>query len=76
MKYNTSKALEELETLFDDVPPETLREQLNFIFFQYLVTTEVKDLHPEFRNLSENFYSLIKFLSQLEKPDTESFINK
>jgi hypothetical protein len=64
MKYTTENTIKELDVLFEIVPPERLREHLTFIFFQYLSLTDKESLHPEFKELSENIYSLIKFLEE------------
>jgi hypothetical protein len=62
MKYATPTTIDELETLFEIVPPEKLRKHLTFMFFQYLSLTGKESLHPEFKELSENIYSLIHVL--------------
>lgn len=66
MKYATPTTIDELERLFEVSPPNVLKDRLMFVFFQYLATTKGENLHPEFNQMSEDFYSLFRFLDEAE----------
>lgn len=61
-----SKVLEELEFLFDMVPPSYLKSSISELFFSYLCNTDQEDLKPEIKEIATDFYCLIKFLEVAE----------
>jgi hypothetical protein len=63
MKYT----INELDVLFEASPPSILKDRLQFLYFQYLITTKAENLHPEFNQMSEDFYFLFRFLDEVLK---------
>ncbi|MCC6372897.1 MAG: hypothetical protein IT236_17970 [Bacteroidia bacterium] len=65
--YTTPHTIDELDFLFASVPPNKLRENITLIFFTYLNNVATDAMPKNFKETSENIYSLIKFLEQAEK---------
>ena len=61
----------ELEALFDFVPPKQLRQSVTQVFFGYLFNMK-KELPENFERISEDIYFLLTFLEQVENHCTKS----
>lgn len=62
------KIIEELEILFEFVPPEKLRQQITFVYFYYLQGDAIKtETQKKFTKKAGDFYFLIRFLELAEK---------
>ena len=58
--------VEELEALFNMVPPSALKKSITDIFFAYLCNTEVEDYKPEMKEIATDFYFMLRFLEVAE----------
>jgi hypothetical protein len=68
------RVVQELETLFDYVPPERLRELITEVFFNHLQKDAIESESPDdFRKMAGDFYFLIRFLEIAEKYRTKRF---
>jgi hypothetical protein len=67
MNYMNKKNLEELDLLFQFVPPKKLRKRITSIFFQYLVKTPANELDKNLQEMSEDIYLLIRCLEKMKK---------
>lgn len=65
------KLIEELDLLFDVVPPHMLRRSVNDIFWAYLCNTEQEDLKPEIKEIATDFNCLLRFLEIAEMYEKE-----
>lgn len=61
-----SRVLEELDLLFDLVPPHMLRRSISEIFWAYLCNTEQKDYKPDMKEIANDFNCLFRFLEVAE----------
>ena len=59
------KMIHELKELFDLVSPNTLRRNLEDLFFQ-CITESDDPMLPDQKNLISHFYLLINFLNEAE----------
>ena len=66
-----TKLIEELDLLFDLVPPHMLRRSINDIFWTYLCNTEQEDLQPEIKEIATDFRCLLNFLEVVEMYEKE-----
>lgn len=67
MKYATPKTVKELELLFEFCPPQTLREGVTKVFFQYMAASGEQNSSKHSKEIIEDFYFLIHFLEEVEK---------
>lgn len=61
MEHTTTQ---ELDKLFTFASPQTLKDRIHYLFFQYTSNTEVSDLPPDFKDLSQDIYFLMDFLDK------------
>jgi hypothetical protein len=61
------KVVKELEMLFEISPPFTLRKSITTIFFEYLSNTDTEFYESNLKEISSDFYFLIKFFEKAEK---------
>jgi hypothetical protein len=59
--------MEELELLFQFVPPQQLRKRITEIWFHYLMHTETHALPADFSEMAEDLYFLISFLEKMKE---------
>lgn len=71
MTYINPNTTEELDLLFQFVPPEQLKSRITHIYFHYLTHAPPKDLPDDFQKISEDIYFLIQFLEKIKTHDTE-----
>lgn len=69
--------MEELELLFQFVPPSKLRKRIDFLFYNYIMDNSTDDLPEDFQEISEDVYFLIRFLEKARKdkfptPETQN----
>ena len=67
MKYATKKTVNELETLFQFVPPKKLRNRVNMVFLEYLSKTQLSDIPENLNEIAEDFLFLLRFLDKAQK---------
>lgn len=60
------KLIDELDHLFDLVPPHMLRRSINDIFWAYICNTEQEDLKPGIKEIATDFNCLLHFLEVAE----------
>ena len=65
------KIKNELEALFDFVPPKQLRQSVTQVFFGYLFNLK-KELPENFERISEDIHFLLTFLEQADNHCTKS----
>lgn len=70
------KLIEELDHLFELVPPHMLRRSINDIFWAYLCNTEQEDLKPEIKEIATDFNCLLHFLEIAEMFEREKETKK
>lgn len=67
MKYATKKTVNELEELFQFVPPKKLNKRLSHLFLEFLQNTPTAQLPKNLRKQSEDLQFLLRFLEKAHK---------
>lgn len=69
---SAENVLKELEELFYATPPVKLKEHLLEVFFTYLIEVSAQDYPINHREITEAYYSLIMFLTKMQKLNERS----
>lgn len=67
MKYATKKTVNELETLFQFVPPKKLSKRITYLFLEYLSKTPTNALPENLNKMAEDTHFLIRFFDKAQK---------
>ena len=60
------EAIEELETLFEFAPPQSIQKSLRTVLFSYLMNTENNMIPEDFNAVVSDLYYLTDFIQKRE----------
>ena len=70
-KIITQQAIEELESLFSFTPPDRLQQNIKYIFFQFLIKTDIDILPIDFQQIAMDIHYLLDFLQTIKEGQKE-----